>query len=784
VLRRASLRLLTASLLLALLPPAAAVAAPGPGDGALTPQLAQLARPAVQALGEREQALRLDLAPSGPGSLIREGDQVLVEVRTEGRPLLSPLRAAGARIVAVSPALQRVTAAVVPADLEALAAVAGVAAVEAVPAPILAAVDCEGGSVISEGVAQLHVESARTEHGVTGAGATVGVLSDSFDQATKADDGSGATIATKAATDVETGDLPGPGSGCVEEEAPVQVLHEHTVATPEVFDEGRAMLQTVHDVAPQAKLAFASAFNGELAFAEAIEGLAAPVLSGGAGAGAIVDDVSYFEEPFFQNGPVAVAVEKVVGEGVPYVSAAGNDNLFDSSGNEIGSWETPKFRDAGSCPATVAAIGGANGSHCLDFDPGAGTDTAFGLRVGAHRTLTVDLQWDEPWNGVTSDEDAYLLNQSGATLLASAKKRNVTSTQKPVEVLQWTNTGAAAVNVQLAINRFSGGVPRTKFVLLENGAGVSEVEYPHSEGGDVVGPAVFGHAGAAGAITVGASRYDSGTAPEGYSSRGPVTHYFGPVAGATAAAALASPEVISKPDVTATDCAATTFFAEEDVGGTWRFCGTSGAAPHVAGVVALLENAAAVSSVVATPAAVRAALEASATPVGAFGACAVGAGLVEANGAITALLSAAPSSPPNCEPPASPGGPGGEESAEEPPPVTPPGPVVTPTPVSPAPLPTPTPQPTRAPATTIRKHPAAVVRTSGGSARLVFAFGSDQSGGSFLCQVDRGSYRACPARLVRSFAPGAHVLRVEARSAAGVADQTPAVFRFRVVPAR
>ena len=66
------------------------------------------------------------------------------------------------------------------------------------------------------------------------------------------------------------------------------------------------MLQIVHDVAPGASLAFASAFNGLASFAANIQSLAA------AGAKVIVDDVIYFAEPLFQDGIIAQAVNNVV----------------------------------------------------------------------------------------------------------------------------------------------------------------------------------------------------------------------------------------------------------------------------------------------------------------------------------------------------------------------------------------------------------------------------------------------------------------------------------------
>src|SRR5208282_3475869 len=124
---------------------------------------------------------------------------------------------------------------------------------------------------------------------LTGAGITVGVLSDSFNcYAVYAANGVpatgnqgyayysylGATYLADYATDVSTGALP----------ASVNVLSEPyegdclNYGAPEQLpftDEGRAMLQVVHAVAPGASLAFYTADNSEADFAHGILALAA-----------------------------------------------------------------------------------------------------------------------------------------------------------------------------------------------------------------------------------------------------------------------------------------------------------------------------------------------------------------------------------------------------------------------------------------------------------------------------------------------------------------------------
>jgi hypothetical protein len=62
----------------------------------------------------------------------------------------------------------------------------------------------------------------------------------------------------------------------------------------------------------------------------------------------------------------------------------------------------------------------------------------------------------------------------------------------------------------------------------------------------------------------------------------------------------------------------------------------------------------------------------------------------------------------------------------------------------------------------------------------VFVFASDEPGVNFLCRVDQGSWRTCPARFVRRYRVGKHVVRVVARDAAGNSDPTAVIYGFRV----
>ena len=188
---------------------------------------------------------------------------------------------------------------------------------------------------------------------LNGTGITVGVLSDSFN------------CLGGASTDMTTGDL-----------SPVTVIQENTICSNGT-DEGRAMLQIVHDVAPGANLAFASAFNGMASFATNIQSLAA------AGAKVIVDDVLYLGEPIFQDGIVAQAVNNVVATGVSYFSSAGN--YARQSYQSI--FRPGDFFAANAFSGAAAFLGGT--AH--NFDSNGGKDHFQSITIPAGTTIIVVL---------------------------------------------------------------------------------------------------------------------------------------------------------------------------------------------------------------------------------------------------------------------------------------------------------------------------------------------------------------------------------------------------------
>lgn len=535
------------------------------------------------------------LKTSGPGSLIeRPGGRVLVKIRLAeiSDAAVTSIEALDAVIVHVEQSKATITAAVKPSALSQLGKQLEVLAVSEILEPEYAAT-CPTG-VTSEGVTQLNASLARSVHSVDGTGVIVGIISDTYD------------FLGGALTGVANGELPGVSNPCGHTKPVLNQSGSTTAGT----DEGRAMAEIVHDIAPGAEIRFATAANGDDAAAAQIRQLAA------GGAKIIVDDFLYLAEPMYQDGVIAKAIQDVQSLGVSYFSAAGNSNRR-LNGNDVGSYEAQAYRPM-ACPTAVVGLGGY--LDCHDFNPLAAQDNTFGITPSFGGGNTA-LGWSEPEFGIGTDLDLFLLNGSTGTIKAVSDYDNLTL-QAAFEGLSVT---ASASEVQFVVARYAGtGTPRFKLV---NRATPSAVEYPVALGTDSIGPSAYGHNITRFSSGVAAVPYNNSGAIENSSSRGPASYCWGPVTGNTPAAAL-SPCQTANITLAATDGGVTSFFGSF-LGGQFRFYGTSASAPHAAGAAALL-----VQKGCATPAEVVALLKTTAVPVGSFGVNAAGSGLVNANAAL------------------------------------------------------------------------------------------------------------------------------------------------------
>lgn len=285
-------------------------------------------------------------------------------------------------------------------DVNSLAKAPGVQAVHLVHTPIKRV-----GMTTSQGVVQHRVDRLG---GLDGSGTKIGVLSDSFNTS---------STGIKAANDIASGDLPGSGNR-LGRLTPVQVIQD----SPGGTDEGRAMLQIIHDVAPGAALAFATANNGEVAFANNIRALA------NAGCDIIVDDIGYFTAPMFSDGIVARAVDEVDARGKAYFSSAGNTPATEAYRGTI------RINGAGAAPG--ATIPGTNcilpAGNVLDravyaggFQNFAATGTDCAVSVAVTTQSIIDLQWNDPFD-VTPVTLGPVLFTSRGTVSTATREVNST----------------------------------------------------------------------------------------------------------------------------------------------------------------------------------------------------------------------------------------------------------------------------------------------------------------------------------------------------------------------
>jgi hypothetical protein len=395
-------------------------------------------------------------------------------------------------------------------------------------------------------------------------------------------------------------------------------------------DEGTAMLEVIHDIAPGAQLYFAASTNTITQFAQNIRDLRT------AGCDIIVDDVFFFAESPFQDGQVAPVVSStnggVVTQAVNDVTAAGA-LYFSSAGNSgnkndatSGAWEGD-FVSGGTLALTP-------GGNVQDFDPGVAINQNNILTLGAGNPMS--LTWSDPLGGSTNDYDLFVLNNAGTAVSTSATNIQ-NGTQDPFEQVSTNNTtGRRLVILQKtgAQNRFLHiNTNRAALTFSTNGT-----TYGHSHAANAfstaatpafspfsfpVGPTFFN-----GPFPNAHSATDK---VETFSSDGPRRIFFNPNSSAITPADFSSTggTLRQKPDITASDGEQVT-----GVGGFGTpFFGTSCAAPTAAAIAGLIKAA----NPSLTPAQIRTALTSSALDIETAGTDQdAGAGVVMAVPALTA----------------------------------------------------------------------------------------------------------------------------------------------------
>src|ERR1043165_3881769 len=164
------------------------------------------------------------------------------------------------------------------------------------------------------------------------------------------------------------------------------------------------MLQLGHDMAPKARLGFATAGGGQLNFADNTRALAglpgATHAVAGFKADVIVDDIIYPDEPMFQDGIVAQAVDEVVAKGVSYFSSAGNrpaTQAYDSK-IRIVPGDSTSWAGTNLNFTNVPAALYAGGFH--NFATGGTVDIAQNIQFTSNpgSSNTVVFQWNEPFD--------------------------------------------------------------------------------------------------------------------------------------------------------------------------------------------------------------------------------------------------------------------------------------------------------------------------------------------------------------------------------------------------
>ncbi|MYB22355.1 MAG: S8 family serine peptidase [Chloroflexi bacterium] len=383
------------------------------------------------------------------------------------------------------------------------------------------------GAALSEGDEALNAAAARTRFNVDGSDIRIAVISDGIQ---------GLKDAQQIGEAPKLVDARGFGAGGLDG-----------------GEEGTAMIEVIHDLAPGADISFAAVVT-DLDHIAAVNHYAKHV-------DIIVDDVAY-PLPADQRSDVSrnttAALEHPDWPLRAYVTSAGNW----AESHWSGEWRPGvDGRSLGlSTPGMTHRFGGKDGESGEDSLSGSGN----GFRVKHGDRILLALFWDDTWDRSTNDYNLYLMADDGQVIASSETRQGIgIDSHEPREYIEHEYRGDDATVYAVIQNPRDDAAPVSFQLFVFNTSGQRpQFTYRTPEG------SMLAQSDAAGAITVGAVNVGMQMLAA-YSSSGPTLN------------GLAKPEIAAVDMVTVSD---TTMFAP-------RFRGSSAAAPHVAAVAALLLEA-------------------------------------------------------------------------------------------------------------------------------------------------------------------------------------------------
>ena len=359
--------------------------------------------------------------------------------------------------------------------------------------------------ITTEGDYILKAGEFRNISGLSGEGVRVGVISDGVDGLSDL---------------IRIGKLP-----------EVQVLSDKVGG-----DEGLAMLQIIHDIAPDATLLFHDRGESQIEFVRAMDKLIIH------GCDIICDDITYVE-PFFEDGYISQnIIDRILSYNILYITAAGNfaEEHYQADFNG--------YED--------------HGYLWHNFNGSFGRDMKFTVQPGL--AGHVILQWDDKFGSSANNYDLFLYDESEREIARSVNHQD--GDGDPMEWVRFVNSGDEAKEFTVRVVQAAADDALLKIYVLPLSGRSVKLDPCTSSG------SLFGQQAVKQALVVGAAAQGKNLTVRGYSSRGPVLIRY------------PAYELRKKPDLVAPDHVTILTSSMHPA----VFTGTSASAPHIAGLAALV----------------------------------------------------------------------------------------------------------------------------------------------------------------------------------------------------